>query len=313
MITRVITNKEEWDGFILKQEGSFLQSFDWGEFKKDESERDVVRVVVLKEGKVLLQAQAIREKASFLGSYYHIPYGPVYSSDIEESEKKNAEKELIYELKKRKPIFILVEPFSNQFLGKDTSIRIEPQKTTVIDLEKDNILESFKKDTRYSIRVAEKSNLVVRRESYDSDFFNLLQQTKERQGFSTYNKDYFLSLISKVSSSFFSVRRNGELVAGAIVVFFGKTATYLHAASNYKYRKFCAPSLLQAHIATDSKKNGFTKYDLWGIDEKKYPGVTHFKKGFSGKEILYPNTKRIVIFPIIYVIYIIGKKINKML
>ncbi len=306
-------SKEEWNNFVIKHKGSFLQSFEWGKFKESEG-GEVTRISITLEGRTLLQAQAIKEKASFLGFYFHIPYGPVYDKNITQKEKKLAEKELFFELKKRNPIFVLVEPFDREFYGKKAPFRIEPQKTVIIDLNKSEseIFNSFKRDKRYSIRTAERKGVVVKSRDYDERFFNLLRKTKERHGFSSYEKSYFPGIIKELNGLFFSAEYNNCLIAGAVVVFFGKKSTYLHAASDYEYSKFRAPSLLQLHICLEAKRNGLSEHDLWGIDERKFPGVTDFKKGFSGKEIEYPQGK-VKIFSPRYYLYILGKKIKNLL
>jgi lipid II:glycine glycyltransferase (peptidoglycan interpeptide bridge formation enzyme) len=51
-----------------------------------------------------------------------------------------------------------------------------------------------------------------------------------------------------------------------------------------------APYLLQWEIIKKAKAAGCKYYDFFGIDEKKWPGVTRFKHGFSGEEIKYPGT-----------------------
>ncbi len=52
-------------------------------------------------------------------------------------------------------------------------------------------------------------------------------------------------------------------------------------------------------------------YDFWGIDEKKFPGVTNFKRGFRGEEIEYPLGVDIVFNNIWYQIYRIMKIIKQ--
>jgi len=51
-----------------------------------------------------------------------------------------------------------------------------------------------------------------------------------------------------------------------------------------------APHLLQWEQIREAKRYGCSEYDFWGIDEKKWPGVTRFKRGFGGREIKYIGT-----------------------
>lgn len=300
MKIKEVTKKEDWDAFVSVNNGSFLQSFDWGVLKEKEG-NNVLRLAVLSKDKVISQAQIIRERLPFSKFYYHIPYGPVGSG---------GEDLIVKELKKRKPKFIFIEPWNFFEKGSESSFRIEPQKTSIIHLNKDNLFDSFKKSTRYSIRLAEKRGVEIKEEEYTEDFFELLKGVKERQGFSSYPSSYFPLLLETLNSSFFSARYKGKLVAGAIVVFFENKATYLHAVSDYNYRHLSAPTLLQFNICKELQKRGFVEYDLWGIDENKFPGVSYFKKGFSGEEKIYPPSKKIIFSPLWYTTYILGKKIK---
>jgi len=50
-------------------------------------------------------------------------------------------------------------------------------------------------------------------------------------------------------------------------------------------------------------------YDFWGIDEEKWPGVTRFKKGFNGRETIYPGAYDLVFQPLWYKVYKLTRKI----
>ncbi len=312
MRTEIVTEKEKWNLFVLKESGSFIQSFEWGEFQKEEG-KDVLRLAVLSEEKVIMQAQMISEKIPFSKFYFHVPYGPIFKSGTTKEEREDAEKELLKEVRKHKPVFLLFEPEKPLGKGKKAFFRVEPQKTSVIDLsrEEEEIFDSFRKNTRYSIRVAEKRGVTVKSGKYDQRFFDLLEKTKKRHGFSSYNETYFPRMLDNLNGLFFSAEHKNKLIAGAIVVFFGKKATYLHAASDYKHRDLCAPALMQFAICTKAKRSGFTSYDLWGIDEERFSGVSYFKKGFSGKEIIYPEGKEVVFSPFLHTSYMLAKKMKR--
>jgi lipid II:glycine glycyltransferase (peptidoglycan interpeptide bridge formation enzyme) len=87
---------------------------------------------------------------------------------------------------------------------------------------------------------------------------------------------------------------DNEIIAAAIVVFFGKKATYLHACSDYDKRDYFAPNLLNFEAIKMAKEKGCSIYDFWGADMKKMPGVTMFKEGFSKDYIIYPKSKDII-------------------
>jgi lipid II:glycine glycyltransferase (peptidoglycan interpeptide bridge formation enzyme) len=70
------------------------------------------------------------------------------------------------------------------------------------------------------------------------------------------------------------------------------------------------PHLLQWEEIRLVKKQGYRFYDFWGIDEKKWPGVTRFKMGFGGETVTYPGTFDLVFDKFWYQLYNLGKKIK---
>ena len=48
---------------------------------------------------------------------------------------------------------------------------------------------------------------------------------------------------------------------------------------------------------------GYKYYDFWGIDEKKWPGVTRFKKGYGGFEVNYGDTYDLTLNKFWYTLY----------
>ena len=75
-----VSLKENWNEFLLENRGSFLQSFEWGEFQKSLS-KNIWRARITHNEKVGLQALVIKERMRFK-SYFYIPYGPVFSINL---------------------------------------------------------------------------------------------------------------------------------------------------------------------------------------------------------------------------------------
>ncbi len=55
---------------------------------------------------------------------------------------------------------------------------------------------------------------------------------------------------------------------------------------------------------------GAKEIDFWGIDEKKWPGLTAFKRGFNGQEIEYPQGRDIIFQKRWYLIYQFLRKVR---
>jgi hypothetical protein len=78
-------------------------------------------------------------------------------------------------------------------------------------------------------------------------------------------------------------RLHGEICAGAIFSPIGKTGVYLSGATGDAGMKMNGSYIVQWAIVKWLKQNGFSHYDLNGINPDKNPGTYHFKRGLAGK------------------------------
>ncbi|MEX2144923.1 MAG: peptidoglycan bridge formation glycyltransferase FemA/FemB family protein [Candidatus Spechtbacterales bacterium] len=190
-----------------------------------------------------------------------------------------------------------------------SSKELQPQKTIVLDLKEseEKLLGQMGQKTRYNLRVAQKRGVeAVLSKNKQTDFnmwWSLILDTALRDKFSTHTKDYYKKLLDMDIARLYIAYKDGKLASAAIVVFAGNTATYLHGASDYKLRKHMAPYLMHWKIIRDAKRESLGYYDLWGINEKKWPGLTRFKKGFGGKEVKYLGSFDLPISRFWYILY----------
>ena len=196
------------------------------------------------------------------------------------------------------------------------SANIQPQRTLILDIAKseEELLGQMYSKTRYNIGLAEKKGISARGGSAlggknFEEFWKLMEQTTKRDGFHAHPKEYYRKLLEIPGVELFVAEYQNKIIAANIVVFYNKTAIYLHGASDYEQRNLMAAPLLQWEQIREAKKRGCAEYDFWGIDEIKWPGVTRFKKGFSGKEIDYPGAHDLIFQPLWYKIYKIARKI----
>ena len=240
--------------------------------------------------------------------------------------------------KKEKSIFWRFEPpilskFSENFVTKSSELLItnyqllrvddvQPSQTVLLDLSasEEEMLNKMHYKTRYNIRLAEKHRVKIRegRPEEIEKFLALTHQTSLRQDFHPHPDDYYRKLMLLTQQSFenFSVKLmlaeyEGKTLVANLVIFFGDTVTYLHGASGDEYKNLMAPHLLQWETIKMAKRLGFRYYDFWGIDEKKWPGVTRFKRSFAGREIKYPGTFDLIFRPGPYKIYQIIRALNR--
>ncbi len=317
-------NKSEWDGFVMQNSDAFLQVFEWGKFQEESSLR-VFRISVKQDKEIIAQAQITRE-ASLSKNYFYIAYGPVFKSDIDEHQKKTALDVLLKKIQelatKENSIFLRVEPATKlcEIIGytiKSPPKRTQPQKTLVLDLTKseEEILRNFSTTTRRNINLAKRHGVIIKKQnSYSPDFYNLLKKTKSRQEFGVYPEDHYKKLFrvgENIKTELFLAEREGKIINSTIVISFNGKATTLHSGSDYDCRKFKGANLLKWEIILSAKKEGLKKLDFWGIDEKKWPSLTSFKKGFGGEETDYPQGIDVVFQNFWYFIYKLSKTIKR--
>jgi peptidoglycan pentaglycine glycine transferase (the first glycine) len=195
------------------------------------------------------------------------------------------------------------------------SFNIQPQKTLILDITKseEELLEQMHSKTRYNIQLAQKKGVntqhsTLSAQRFDS-FWKLMEQTTKRDGFHAHPKEYYRKLLEIPGVELFVAEYQNKIITANIVVFYNKTAIYLHGASDYEQRNLMAAPLLQWEQIKEAKKRECTKYDFWGIDEIKWPGVTRFKKSFNGKEIAYPGAFDLIFQPFWYKIYKLARKV----
>ncbi len=304
--------KKNWNEFIIKNNGSFLQSWQWGEIQKANKSK-IFRIKLNEKA----QCQIIKKYLAFNKAYFYCPAGPV----VKNKETKPLFDKITELAQNEKVIFLRFEPRFD--LVKDARIEktidIQPSKTVILNLNKsqDELLAQMHQKTRYNIRLAQKKGVVIKqaearnKEDYFEEFWNLLQATSKRDGFRTHKKNYYKNLLSidgqnlndELTIKLFVAKYKSKIIAAIMIVFFNQTATYIHGASDYNYRYLMAPYLLQWHCINTAKKLKYKYYDFYGVDEKKWKGLTRFKKGFSQTEVQFPGTFDLVFDKKWYKIY----------
>ncbi|MFH1412537.1 MAG: peptidoglycan bridge formation glycyltransferase FemA/FemB family protein [bacterium] len=306
----IYINKQELNEFVGRQEPcQFLQSWDWSEFQEQAGNK-VFRLGIEDNNKLI--ASAVIVKKSILGfKYFYCPRGPVANVKSLDFLFKKI-KELAKEEKAKFFRFDPVTLFDSQAVQ---TIDVQPKKTLILDLTKSEqeLLSSMHQKTRYNIRLAEKKGVEISEYNGEwNEVWKIMQQTKARDKFSLHNQEYYRKMADNKMVKVFLARYKGQIIGFSFAVFFKNCATYLHGGSSNEHRNVMAPYLLQLHMIKYAKKLNIKYYDFYGIDEKKWPGVTRFKLGFSGKIVDYPGTFDLILSPVYYVIYRIVRKLRRL-
>jgi len=300
----------ELDNFVSSVSGgSLLQTWAWGEVLKQAGQR-VVRLG-LKENDQIIAATTVVYQAVAPGIFYWFsPRGPVMARpDIFPSLLK-AVKDL-----DTAALFWRIEPAAEEIvkLGQGVkTINLNPAQTLILDLSQseDNLLQAMHQKTRYNIRLAQKKGVTVKEircpnEQEWAEFRRLLEVTGSRDGFRLHAFSHYQNLITSCPDNIrmYTAYYEGQAVATGLFSLWSKQAVYLHGASDNEFRQVMAPYLLQWTVILAAKAAGCLSYDFYGIDDKKWPGVTRFKLGFGGDIKIYPGTWDVVFRPVLYNIY----------
>ncbi len=301
---------------------SFLQSDIWADFQKSLNRKTwrVDEVLVIKHNLPLNRNYLYSPHPYFLNFGGQSHFGEWLEKIRRIAKKENA-------------IFLKLEfkdSVNKEMLKKfkfKKSTNIQFQKTIILDISQpeQELLKQMHQKTRYNIRLAEKKEIEIKKgKKYFEDFWKLLKDTAKKGGFHTHLKEHYRKMLNIPGVEIFIAIYNKKIIAANIVMFYKETAIYLHGASDYQYRNLMAPHLLQWHQILEAKKQGCSEYDFWGIDEKKWPGLTRFKRGFApqarsalrgpvgpkargSKEIVYPGAYDLVFQSLWYKIYKLAK------
>lgn len=203
---------------------------------------------------------------------------------------------------------------------------LQQPATILIDCRQDGteLLAAMHPKTRYNVRLAERHGVRMRaaaRPVSSADFntfWALLREAARRDGFHPHPVAHYRILLGAGSDEFsnelFLAESNGDALAAAMVNFYlpSKTATYLHGGSSRAHRSLMAPHLLHWRIIQWCRERGFDTYDLGGIDQERWPGVTRFKLGFGGREVTYPPSADYVYRPFLYPFYQLQHRLRRM-
>jgi peptidoglycan pentaglycine glycine transferase (the first glycine) len=236
-------------------------------------------------------------------SLAYVPRGPIAG---DESELQQALAKLATLARERRAIFLKVDPEIDAESGagplRSAGFRRAPDIQPVIatlelDLgpEEDALFAALEKDTRWSVRRAEKHGVSVRDATGDEDLralYDLYAETGQRAGFITRTWEYYRrmwgTLVTGGHAKVRLAEKDGKPVAGALTWRCGEREVYQSAATNEAGRSAYAAYALLWRCIIEARKGGARRFDFGGIpvdltrkDDPMY-GPYQFKKGFGG-------------------------------
>lgn len=309
--------KAQWTRFLKANGGGILQTYEWGEFRRNLGWK--ARHIVVKDGASIRLAAMVLQKPLPGGyCFFYCPEGPIVKgNDWNDRANRRAFKKFHEYLKthqgKEMALFLKVDPhireseFPVDWLAKrgfrDSPEDIQAAIVTHVDLtpSEDAILASMKQKGRYNIRYAERKGVTVRSGQTPADldaFYSLLEGTAKRQGISYRSKGYFEHFRQHFMGQdgapdyarFFIAEFNGQPVAAILVTYFGDEAVYLYGGSSEEDRQVYGSYLVQWEAMRVAKSHNCKYYNMTGIAATKDPndpwaGLRQFKLKFGGPEL----------------------------
>lgn len=330
MLIQEITenDKEKYNAFVANNNGSFLQSFEWGEWQNKNAKK-IFRYTIkpLNEAKPILSALVVQYSLPFGQHYLYIPYGPVLDTTTDTPTADTALAQLITHLKEKhsKALFIRIEPAQWQggTIPGTKSLNIQPGKTIMLDisLSEEKILSNMHPKTRYNIKLAVKRGVIVKpitAEKLQHEAAALLFNTLHRRKLVTPRPAYYQNMMSFFDRENTSITTYGAyyqdmLIATAITLDFGTTRTYVFGGSSTEHKNTMAPYLLHWTAIRDAQINKLTTYDWYGAEGgvSDGTGIARFKLGFGGNTIEYPGAHDILLRPLPYYFYVMARNLNR--
>jgi lipid II:glycine glycyltransferase (peptidoglycan interpeptide bridge formation enzyme) len=304
-----------------------LQSFEWGEFR-EKTGLKVIRRGVVKENKIEMAYQMTIHKIPGLKmNIGYLPKGYLPTNDLLADLKEIGKIENCAYIQLEPNVERNNEENNLKNLGLMPSFRpLFPKYTFVLDLEpaEEELLKKFHQKTRYNIRVAQKHGVEITEDDTQKgfeDYLKLVEETTKRQRFYAHSRKYqeFLweTLKNKkngLRAHLFLAKYKNKTLAAWMLFIFGDTLYYPYGASSSENRETMASNLMMWEAIRFGKKQGLSKFDMWGSlgpdADKNDPwyGFHRFKEGYAPRLVEFVGDYDYVLNPSLYTLLKIGDK-----
>lgn len=321
-----------WQAFLAGAEfGDFLHDWAWADVAAFDGQPQ--RRYVLEEDGAVVAIVAAQERALWRGrTFWYVPHGPVL--DYRDPAAIDRVRALTIGLREvarqHAAIAVKLEPRLEAGAPelavlrgrglRSTAETLQVGQTRIVELTDDDaLMAQFDKDTRYSVRRADREGVVVEMAEDAGDtaaidaLHALVGETQRRAGFPMPPLDRYRvawrALAGARRAVILEARREGELLASGMVVIEGDRSYYLFSGSRREERgepKRYASYALQWAMMRLARDRGVRLHDLWGVappdagPDHPWHGVGLFKKGFGGREILWAGSWDLVVDPTLY-------------
>jgi lipid II:glycine glycyltransferase (peptidoglycan interpeptide bridge formation enzyme) len=334
MQLRLATDADEpaWTAFLATSaSGDFLHDWTWADVAAFDGQPQR-RYILEQDGEIMAIAAAQARPLLGGGEFWYVPHGPVLDyGDSRAGERARALAIGLREVgRQHRAIAVKLEPRlerDDAALGalnrrglRRTDESLQIAHSRIVELGDDEaLLAEFDKDTRYSVRRAEREGVEVSVLEDGTDLrpidelHALVAETQHRAGFPLPPLERYRiawrALGGAGRAAILEARREGELLASGMAAITGDRSFYLFSGSRREERgepKRYASYALQWAMMRHARSRGSRYHDLWGVappdagPEHPWHGVGLFKKGFGGREVHWAGSWDLVIDPTLY-------------
>jgi lipid II:glycine glycyltransferase (peptidoglycan interpeptide bridge formation enzyme) len=323
---------DAWQAFLAATTaGDFLHDWAWADVAAFDGQPQ--RRYVLEEDGALVAILAPQQRRVLGGrSFWYVPHGPVldWASSAAGERLRGIVVGLREAARAHGAIAVKLEPRLEAdaaelavFRGRglrDSGEALQVRQTRIVELgDDDALLAGFDKDTRYSVRRAEREGVRVELTEDPSDetaidaLHGLVGETQRRADFPMPPLQRYRvawrALAGAGRAVVLEARREGQLLASGMVVIEGDRSFYLFSGSRREERgepKRYASYALQWAMMRLARERGVRVHDLWGVappgagPDHPWHGVGLFKKGFGGREVTWAGSWDLIIDPTLY-------------
>lgn len=299
------------------KDSNFLQSNFWAKVKEKYGWKSIFVEIEEKDITVLFLYRKIFKVFNIV--YCGRPDLLNFNNDELSKLSKFVEKQI-----KGKVLFIRYDfkniDVSNFKLKKaNTDIQV-PNTVVIYKKDEETLLAEMKSKTRYNVRLAARKDVVITEVELEQldKWYDLYETTAKRDKIAIHSYDYYKDVVDLANehgegSRIYFAKHEEDILAGIIVLYHNKEATYLYGASSNHKRNLMPAYLLQWQAMSDAFENGMESYDMFGIpktDDPRDPmhGLYRFKTGFGGEIEHYAGCYDYTKAPISYNLFKLAEK-----
>jgi peptidoglycan pentaglycine glycine transferase (the first glycine) len=288
-------DKEQWDEYVLENNGHPLQLWGWGQVKAGHG-WTAERVFAYSDDEIVGAAQVlIRRLPLPFRSFAYIPRGPI----VDDAHRDEFLESLAVMAKRDyRSVTLSIEPNAFEFEKPDGWRRSENKvlqaETVLLDLRKSesDLLAVMAKKTRQYIRKSAAEGITIRQVRSQEDLeacLHIYRQTSERAGFNLHENQYYLDVFTlmKDHSPVFAAYVDDSPIAFLWLAISADTSYELYGGMNEDGQRLRANYALKWHAIRKVKEWGLTQYDFGGL---VVGGVSVFKQGWTEEETVFAGT-----------------------